>query len=543
MTAQTTSTPTAPSNTSSSPSMSTQQTTSPTLPGIEKIKPRDYAEEHRSVNLLDEENWLSWRTDIELAFRVCELKGYISGDLKCPDEANDPVGAANWRYNDDYTKKVIRDRLSVGQKYHTDNCDTSQQMWTNLEAIHQSRGYQTQNQLMRELNELKAKEGDDIPEHLAKITQLWNRIKRVCRGQKTEQDIKESIVYLLPASWDEFTRPFITHADRMNISIHGLIGECNEEYRRRQQRAKEEASETQSAYANTQNSKAPLAQRIGGCIQPKKANTTQTGRSCSHCGRDNHKSDDCYYYLKKPKCSHCGRLGHDKVSCRFKKKDTQNKSRKNKEKMVTEASSTKKEANAAETQANAAHVDTDEEILAAIGTEENMSVDQEDPFYDNLSQYNMHFVDMNENSRMYNWLADSGATHHISNTRNLFITYQPMPNAVIHGIGDKVIPVQGRGTVMLTAQYGTQKQTLRLEQVNHIPNNKYNILALGRWTSKGCTYKASNSGIILYNRYNEPVLEGQTIASHLCHFWLSPKDATQRPKPMYTLSAYEPKQS
>ena len=266
----------------------------------------------------------------------------------------------------------------------------------------------------------------------------------------------------------------------MNISIHGLIGECNEEYRRRQQRAKEEASETQSAYANTQNSKAPLAQRIGGCIQPKKTNTTQTGRSCSHCGRDNHKSDDCYYYLKKPKCTHCGRLGHDKVACRFKKKDTQNKSRKNKEKMITEASSTKKEANATETEANAAHVDTDEEILAAIGSEENMSVDQGDPFYDNLSQYNMHFVDMNENSCMYDWLADSGATHHISNARNLFITYQPTPNAVIHGIGDKVIPVQGRGTVILTAQYGTRKQILRLKQVNHIPNNKYNILALGR---------------------------------------------------------------
>ena len=113
------------------------------LPSIEKIKPCDYAGEHRSVNLLDEENWLSWRADIELTFRVCELKGYISGDLKCPDEANDPVGAANWRYNDDYTKKVICDHLSVGQKYHIDDCNTSQQMWTNLEAIHQSHGYQT----------------------------------------------------------------------------------------------------------------------------------------------------------------------------------------------------------------------------------------------------------------------------------------------------------------------------------------------------------------------------------------------------------------
>ena len=293
----------------------------------------------------------------------------------------------------------------------------------------------------------------------------------------------------MPASWDEFTRPFITHADRKNISIHGLIGECNEEYRRRQQHAKEEASETQSAYANTPNSKAPLAQRIGRYTQPKRANSNKNGQPCSHCGRNNHKSDNCYYYLKKPKCSHCGRLGHNKAACRFKKKDIQTKPRKNKDKAIKEATSTKKEANIAQNEANAADVDTDEEILAAIGSEEDMSVDKEDPFYDNISQYNMHFVDMNENSHMYNWLADSGATRHIFNAHDLFITYEPMPNAVIHGIGDKVIQVQGRGKIILTTQYGTRKRTLCLEQVNYIPNNKYNILALGRWTSNGRTYK------------------------------------------------------
>ena len=36
------------------------------LPSIERIKPHDYAGKHRSVNLLEEENWSNWQTDIEL---------------------------------------------------------------------------------------------------------------------------------------------------------------------------------------------------------------------------------------------------------------------------------------------------------------------------------------------------------------------------------------------------------------------------------------------------------------------------------------------
>lgn len=56
-------------------------------------------------------------------------------------------------------------------------------MWANLKAIHQSCGDQTENQLMCELTDMKAKDGNDIIENLSKLKQLWDHIiiTLVCR--------------------------------------------------------------------------------------------------------------------------------------------------------------------------------------------------------------------------------------------------------------------------------------------------------------------------------------------------------------------------
>jgi hypothetical protein len=156
-------------------------------PSIIRIKPKDWSSEHKTYNLLNEENWQSWRDDILLVFNVCSLDGYVNGTLKCPEEATDALGAENWRYNDKYTRKVIRDRLSTSQKYHTSNCDTAREMWANLKAIHQSCGDQTENQLMRELTDMKAKDGDDIIVHLSKLKQLWDpspsSVNQTCQSE------------------------------------------------------------------------------------------------------------------------------------------------------------------------------------------------------------------------------------------------------------------------------------------------------------------------------------------------------------------------
>ncbi len=287
-------------------------------PSVTRIRPNDYAGEHEIYYLLREDNWQTWREDIYLTFQVCDLLGYVHGHRKCPEKDVDPVGESNWRYNDLYTKKVICDRLSEGQKYHTINCDTSNEMWKNLEAIHQPHGDHTGNELMREMMRMKAKDGENIIEHLAKLKQLWDRATLVCQDELPipTKLFKTILTDSLPMSWDDFTRRLSRDPD---IAIQMFIGECNEEYRRRLKR-----NDGQSAYTSDPS----LTNRLG-----KNQNQNAKRRRCTHCGRNNHTIDDCYY-ISKPKCQNCKKLGHKREECRFKAKSQG--SQKQKDRLVAE---------------------------------------------------------------------------------------------------------------------------------------------------------------------------------------------------------------
>jgi hypothetical protein len=85
---------------------------------------------------------------------------------------------------------------------------------------------------MRELTDRKAKDGDDIIEHLAKLKQLWDCITLVCPQDLplTPKSFKKFLAYSLPPSWDDFTQQFTCNPDKKNITIHEFIGKCNKEY-------------------------------------------------------------------------------------------------------------------------------------------------------------------------------------------------------------------------------------------------------------------------------------------------------------------------
>jgi hypothetical protein len=117
------------------------------------------------------------------------------------------------------------------------------------------------------------------------------------------------------------------------MDIHKFIGECNEEYRQHLNRDSENGNGNLTSAFTT--SKASLLNQIGkksnSQAQPQKPNAQRSSNAqgtqnpkhpqCTHCGRTNHKIDDCYH-IAKPKCSSCNKLGHKADDCRNKKKNT-----------------------------------------------------------------------------------------------------------------------------------------------------------------------------------------------------------------------------
>ena len=186
-----------------------------------------------------------------------------------------------------------------------------------------------------------------------------------------------------------------------------------------------------------------------------------------------------------------------------------------------------------------AEIGSDEEMLMACNAE-NLTL-YDNPFFKDVSNPNVYTnVTTNESACMYDWLADSGSTNHITNQWELYSSYEPMPEATVHGVGGKISQVTGQGTILLMAQYGMRKHTLRLENVNYIPSNKYNIFILGRWDSQGRRYEVSNGKLILFNHLDVPVLKGLKIASNIYKFKLTPINTNEI---NYTFLCQENKQT
>ena len=168
----------------------------------------------------------------------------------------------------------------------------------------------------------------------------------------------------------------------------------------------------------------------------------------------------------------------------FYKKKTQKK--KDKETLISNVLTEKTEAHIIET-------GQDETLTAADG--DMISVPLVDPIFDDVYDCNMHY----DTSRMCEWLAGTGSTSHIARTRELFSTYETTRDATVICVGGKQTKVEGCGTVILTARYGNTTRSLRLERVNHIPSNKYNVMSLGLWDIDGRSYRASQGELTLYN--------------------------------------------
>jgi hypothetical protein len=342
--------------------------------------------------------------------------------------------------------KVIRDRLSEGQKYDTTNCSTAQKMWSNLVAIHQTCGDQTENQLMRELTEMRARDGNDIIAHLAKLKKLWDRIILVCPDDLPlpPKLFKKFLAYSLPPSWDDYTRQYQYDPAKKDLDVNIFIGDCMEEYCRRQKRKGEDGNENQTNLAKLM---------LGNRITKPASNQNEDAKriKCSHCGWNNHKAENCYHALK-PKCTHCKRLGHPEDRCRFKKKNQKSTSQRDKDKRtIAAAATTKKETHTTE-------AGSDNETLTAMDAETSIDAESfmiDDPFIDDTTEYNSYLASQastnDDSSRLYDWLVDSGSTNHITNQRELFTIYGETPGATIHRVGGKITQVIGRGKISLIA--------------------------------------------------------------------------------------------
>src|SRR5882757_1210492 len=157
---------------SSTPAAGTSTASGATESGshqIKRVDAREAASITRLAEPLDETNWNIWHERICHVFKVCGVLPYIDDTIACPKKETHPEDYQVREFNDSYAQCLISNNITANQMINVSRLDTAQQMWVSLQAVHESRGYQYAIAIERSLFSTRAKEGDDINEHLNKL--------------------------------------------------------------------------------------------------------------------------------------------------------------------------------------------------------------------------------------------------------------------------------------------------------------------------------------------------------------------------------------
>ena len=118
---------------------------------IPLIKTREGAITKVTGDGLTGPNWVTWRVRMISLLTLCEVEGYVRGEIKQPNQDNDPIGFTNWKRNDNYAKHLITQNVADEPLVHIQQAGTSHTAWHNLESIYEDKSQETAVAIIRNL--------------------------------------------------------------------------------------------------------------------------------------------------------------------------------------------------------------------------------------------------------------------------------------------------------------------------------------------------------------------------------------------------------
>ena len=139
-------------------------------------------------------------------------------------------------------------------------------------------------------------------------------------------------------------------------------------------------------------------------------------------------------------------------------------------------------------------------------------------------------------------------TSHVCNRHEAFTRFHPISATTVAGVGNLETKAEGRGTVELTSWCNGHKYILQLEDVLYIPNNRNNLISLGKWDQGGRQFRSGGGVLTLITKDGTSVARGTKVGNNLYKMKVavrepntrSPKNTTVTPQ---TFLAAEPVQS
>jgi hypothetical protein len=324
----------------------------------------------------------------------------------------------------------------------------------------------------------------------------------------------------LPPSWDAYTQAYIAetrrHATRnpfKDMSSQEFIGVINAEAERRLglQRGTNLAYSTKAK--NNKGKGQSLLKRITSKLKDTKSNEENTEKKstklyCKHCKTKGHLANDCDKWDADP-CTHCGRFNHESKDCWHKDKPKQDKG---KAKPKSRKRPRNEETNVADSDSQ--HSAVTIEMTGDVAPGGIVFDSSEEGQHFNFADYDVtNFNGIDERTLYYDWLADSASTSHIVNRQDVFKTYKPVKDTLITGVGGLRVHAQGRGDVDVYMMHNRVTHTIHLHNVLYVPRNRNNLFSLGHWLANGGNF--SGHDLALISKAGESITKGMLTANNL----------------------------
>ena len=406
------------------------------------------------VEKLTTNNYRMWKTRMELIMERNNLKGIVDGSNQMPE---DEPEKSIWKSLDLDARMEIIMHLSDEQVDYVRDLKTAHNMWAYLKKIHQPSDGTTNFFSFRTLMNLQMNEGEYIDNFINK----WQKQLDVAisAGNNIDELSKcEILMGALPQSWMTFVS---IHSEDKDLTLQNVIAKLKQdELRRRRTSSQTETSHMAMAVSMKNNR---------GNFSKQKFQRFQNNQKYQP---KNKPSGIGGFTISTITCRYCHKQGHIERDCRKKQFDIKRKGKRSYPQIHS--------ASLQDLNINSYNEDEDNNFMQAFTCDLNERTTNQETINDNI------------------WFFDTGATHHLTNNRNLLHNYCPLPQAldVVFGDSGRKVAI-GKGVVHLIL---SKTKKVSIPDVYYVPGVVRNLLSVSQATRDGTTIQFNHNFAIVQHK-------------------------------------------
>ncbi|KAI0995437.1 hypothetical protein K3495_g12742 [Podosphaera aphanis] len=407
--------------------------------------PREILSLFQGFDKLEEDNWTTWKGHMRDNLEICYLWDIVTGSEQRPSDLY-LEDAEDWDSRERIARVLIKNSLGSRDYQQIRHAKTASEIWETLMSRHQATGAQGKVDLIWKFWSKRCDEGTSVREHIGEILGIHTELAEA--GIYVEGYLLAILMgKSLPSSYDNFVSTiFAGIRDLEQADPKYMRNKIFEEEMRRQNKSED-----------------------------------------AHVAEN--KSENVHVATQK-RCHNCKRLGHLISECYSKGGGKEGQGPRQIARRKKEEAEQKKE----EKYGHSAEIADQDSFFSS-----HMA-------YPSIlkTQYNKYsFYPWSQDS----WIADSGASAHIANRREMFTAFAPS-EGTLNVAGGLTARIEGTGVVQMRGIVNGKVKLFKLMNVLYVPSTRFCLISGPKLDKAGGKAKYANGMCSFWDSKGELIATG-----------------------------------